>query len=86
MKHTFLTPLLILLATLAANAASPNIIYIRADDMGCGDVSSTFKEGKIPTPNIDRLATEGMMFTDAHTYIKNLSMKHCMFIQSRVIK
>ncbi|WP_111709809.1 sulfatase family protein [Lutibacter citreus] len=45
----------------------PNIIYILADDMGIGDVQAYNKEGKIPTPNIDRLAQEGMMFTDAHT-------------------
>lgn len=45
----------------------PNIIYILADDMGPGDVSAYNPKGKIPTPNIDRLAHEGVMFTDAHT-------------------
>jgi arylsulfatase A-like enzyme len=35
--------------------------------MGYGDVTATFERGKIPTPHIDRLAKEGMMFTDAHT-------------------
>ncbi len=45
----------------------PNIVYILADDLGYGDVSIYNREGKINTPNIDRLAKEGMRFTDAHT-------------------
>lgn len=46
---------------------TPNIVYILADDMGYGDVSCLNKEGKIATPHIDRLAKEGMVFTDAHS-------------------
>ncbi len=46
----------------------PNIVVIFADDLGYGDVSSYNPErGKIPTPHIDRLASQGMMFTDAHS-------------------
>ena len=41
----------------------PNIVYILADDMGYGDVACLNKDGKIPTPNMDRLAKEGMIFT-----------------------
>ncbi len=49
-------------------AASPNIVVIYADDLGYGDVQCYNPErGKIPTPNIDRLASEGMRFTDAHS-------------------
>lgn len=48
-----------------ANAAPPNIVFILADDMGIGDVSHT--TGRASTPNIDRLASEGMRFTDAHS-------------------
>ncbi|MEW4561809.1 arylsulfatase [Bremerella sp. JC770] len=52
----------------SATATSPNIIYILADDLGYGDVQCLNPEqGKIATPHIDRLAAEGMAFTDAHT-------------------
>ena len=45
----------------------PNIIYILADDLGYGDVSVNNPDAKIKTPNIDRLASQGMLFTDAHS-------------------
>jgi len=45
----------------------PNIIYVLADDLGYGDIGTFNPEGKIKTPNIDKLASEGMKFTDAHT-------------------
>ena len=44
----------------------PNIIYILADDMGYGDMGCNNPESKIPTPHLDRLAAQGMRFTDAH--------------------
>jgi arylsulfatase A len=44
----------------------PNIVYILADDLGYGDVDSLNPLGKIKTPRIDKLATEGMSFTEAH--------------------
>ncbi|MET6997626.1 sulfatase family protein [Chitinophaga defluvii] len=44
-----------------------NVVYILADDLGYGDVKCFNPEGKIPTPNIDRLASEGMKFTAAHS-------------------
>ncbi len=45
----------------------PNIIFIMADDLGYGDPGCNNPDSKIPTPNIDRLAREGMRFTDAHS-------------------
>ncbi len=46
----------------------PNIVVIYADDLGYGDVlCNNPRRGKIRTPHIDRLATEGMRFTDAHS-------------------
>ncbi len=46
---------------------NPNIVIILADDLGYGDPQVYNSESKIPTPNIDGLAAEGMRFTDAHT-------------------
>ena len=45
----------------------PNIVFILADDMGYGDLACQNPESKIPTPNLDRLAAEGVRFTDAHS-------------------
>ncbi|ANW97460.1 arylsulfatase [Wenyingzhuangia fucanilytica] len=45
----------------------PNIIYILADDLGIGDLSVYNENSKINTPHLDKLAAEGMRFTDAHT-------------------
>ncbi|MDX1285821.1 MAG: sulfatase-like hydrolase/transferase, partial [Draconibacterium sp.] len=45
----------------------PNIVIILADDLGYGDVACYNPESKIPTPNLDKLASEGMKFTDAHS-------------------
>ena len=61
---------LILLAshvlTMAAES-KPNIVFILADDQGFGDVSALNPDSKIPTPNIDRIAKEGMIFEDGHS-------------------
>ena len=48
-------------------ANRPNIIYILADDMGYGDVKYLNPEAQLQTPNLDKLAGEGMVFTDAHS-------------------
>lgn len=65
---------LLLLAFLLSNCTTntetlknPNIIIILADDMGYGDVQALNSYSKIPTPNLNRLADEGVTFTDAHT-------------------
>src|SRR5882757_7428712 len=54
-------------APLCTAANKPNIVFILCDDLGYGDVRCLNPEGKIATPNMDRLAAEGMAFTDAHT-------------------
>jgi arylsulfatase A-like enzyme len=48
-------------------ARPPNIVFVLADDLGYGDPGCYNKDSAIPTPNIDRLASQGMRFTDAHT-------------------
>jgi len=45
----------------------PNIVIIYADDMGYGDLNIQNPGSKIPTPNLDKLASEGIRFTDAHS-------------------
>lgn len=45
----------------------PNILFILADDLGYGDVACYNPDSRIPTPNLDKLAAEGMRFTDAHS-------------------
>ena len=45
----------------------PNIVYIIADDQGWGGASCNNPNSKVPTPGIDRIAKEGMRFTDAHS-------------------
>jgi len=55
-------------AQIPAPANRPNIVVVFADDLGYGDVQCYNPDrGKIPTPQIDRLAAQGMRFTDGHS-------------------
>jgi arylsulfatase A-like enzyme len=68
MKATLFATLLIgPFTALLATETKPNILIIYADDLGYGDVRCYNANSKVPTPNIDKLASEGMMFTDAHS-------------------
>jgi arylsulfatase A len=58
---------LVLVCGHAFAITTPNILLILADDLGYGDVRCYNADSKVPTPNIDRLASEGMRFTDAHS-------------------
>lgn len=58
--------LLIGLPQVSLGATKPNIVILLVDDMGYGDPQCFNPRSKIATPNIDRLAREGMRFTDAH--------------------
>jgi len=55
------------LSLTTAAAERPNIVYILCDDLGYGDVKALNPQGKIATPNMDRLAAAGMAFTDCHS-------------------
>jgi len=68
MKNLLATLLLIASCALAVADSKPNIVYIICDDLGYGDIQCLAPEtSKIPTPNADQLALEGMTFTDAHS-------------------
>ena len=57
------------------NNQKPNIIYIFADDLGIGDLSC-YGATKVSTPNIDRLAGQGVQFTNAYATSATLSLIH----------
>ncbi|MEM9252288.1 MAG: sulfatase-like hydrolase/transferase [Planctomycetota bacterium] len=50
----------------SANAERPNIVLIFADDMGYGDAACYGDTNLVPMPNVDRLAAEGVRFTDGY--------------------
>ncbi|MDP6904200.1 MAG: sulfatase-like hydrolase/transferase, partial [Verrucomicrobiota bacterium] len=65
--HRFLIGLFLLGGiSVQAKDSLPNIVLILADDMGYGDARCYNPKSINPTPSIDRLAREGMRFTDAH--------------------
>lgn len=70
-RTILMKPILIfaaLLFSFTAHSKSPNILLIYADDLGYGEVSCYHPErSKIPTPHMDKLAKQGMRFTDAHS-------------------
>lgn len=71
MKIHLLTLLALVLTSLApplpAAPAPPNVLILYADDLGYGDLGANNPASKIPTPHLDRLAAEGLRFTDAHS-------------------
>src|SRR3954469_22282573 len=56
-----------LASQMLAAGEKPNIIYVLADDMGIGDPGCYNPLSAIPKPNIDKLAGQGMRFTDMHS-------------------
>jgi arylsulfatase A len=56
-----------LLSTVQAAPNRPNILILYADDLGYGDLGCYNSASKIPTPQLDRLAAQGMRFTDGHS-------------------
>jgi arylsulfatase A-like enzyme len=65
-KLLVLTAAAVSCATPEKEAQKPNIIYILADDLGYGDLGINGQE-KIQTPNLDRMAAEGMVFTQHYS-------------------
>jgi arylsulfatase A-like enzyme len=73
MTYWLLTPVLTALCCLRAppeqeqKRRPPNLVIVLADDMGIGDPGCYNPESKIATPFIDKLAVQGMRFTDMHS-------------------
>lgn len=68
MKNVFLaTTAMLSLLSCTEDRKQPNIVFILADDMGYGDVSYFDNNSKLKTENLDRMAQEGVVFTDAHS-------------------
>jgi arylsulfatase A len=57
----------VLVPLMSTAAEKPNIVYILCDDLGYGDLKCLNPDGKIATPNFDRIAKTGMAFTDVHS-------------------
>ncbi|HBJ61170.1 MAG TPA: hypothetical protein DDY76_05500 [Opitutae bacterium] len=55
------------MSSLSFGATKPNIILIHTDDQGYGDFSLLNPDSKFKTPNLDRLAKEGITLTDGHS-------------------
>ncbi|SMP43607.1 Arylsulfatase A [Neorhodopirellula lusitana] len=67
-QHLVVGAWAVLSLAVSANAERPNIVIVLCDDLGYGDVQCLNPtRGKIKTPSVDKLAAEGMIFTDAHS-------------------
>lgn len=71
-RRSFLKGLTQVLATSGISlaqrpSANPNIVYILADDLGWGDLGCYNPKSAVPTPNADRMAANGVRFTDMHS-------------------
>ncbi|MBI5769240.1 MAG: sulfatase-like hydrolase/transferase [Verrucomicrobia bacterium] len=80
MRH-FLVALVLALSAVAADSKRPNILFILADDLGWGDLScygNTF----LKTPNLDRLAAQGKLFTNFYVAGSVCSPSRCGFFTS----
>ena len=64
-KYTLMVILALFLFSCTKKKQRPNVVIIYTDDIGYGDIGVNGAK-LIPTPNIDKLASEGILFTDAH--------------------
>ena len=66
----------------AAQQQRPNVLYIMADDLGWGDLSC-YGRPDYKTPNLDRLAAEGLRFTQAYSAAPVCTPTRCAFVTGR---
>ncbi len=82
MKQLCLFAALILALGANAQKPKPNIIYIYADDLGYGELGS-YGQTKIKTPNLDKLAAEGMRFTQHYSSAPVCAPSRCMLMTGK---
>ena len=85
-KSAFFVNLLfgLVFSLLQAIEQGPNVVFILADDLGYGEIEALDPgHAKIPTPSVNRLAKEGMIFTDAHTSSSVCSPTRYNFLTGR---
>ncbi len=73
-------------AAAAASERAPNVIFILADDLGINDISTFgggLANGRVPTPNIDRLAADGALFTTAYSGTGTCAPSRAMLMTGR---
>ena len=81
-KHSFFLLLIISVLTFSCTSTTdtkPNIIYILADDLGYGELGA-YGQTKIETPNIDRLAENGMVFTQHYSGSPVCAPSRCVLL------
>ena len=64
--------------TYASEASKPNVLFILADDLGWGDLGC-YGHPNLKTPNLDRLAKEGTLFTQFYVNASVCSPSRCAF-------
>lgn len=82
LPHLFLAILLPATACASAPTAKPNIVVILADDLGYGDLGC-YGQQKIRTPNIDRLAAEGMKFKQFYAGANVCAPSRCVLMTGK---
>src|SRR5918997_5395523 len=69
-------------ASVGAQAERPNVVYVMADDLGWGDLSC-YGRPDYRTPNLDRLASEGVRLTQAYSAAPVCTPSRCAFVTGR---
>ncbi len=69
----------VMMVAIGAAADRPNVVFILADDLGYGEVGC-FGQKKIPTPNIDRLAAEGLKLTQFYSGAPTCAPSRCVLM------
>jgi arylsulfatase A len=82
MKKTGILILTFLITTVVFAQQKPNIIYIYADDMGYGELGS-YGQQKIKTPHLDKIAKEGIKFTQHYTGAPVCAPARCMLMTGK---